>query len=333
MINYIVLSNAVSLTLDDGDNHVITTSHPNYNSIINAIKAKNWSVIAGLIDIPKAISVASKGAVTVKNGSVYFNDLPVHSYLATRILDLMTQGFDISPWKLFMEKLYSNPDPYSITQLYEFLERAKLPICPDGDFLAYKKVRGDYTDCHTGRFDNSIGKEVVEDRAICDNNPNNTCSKGLHFCSKGYLASFGGSRTLIVKVNPRDVVSIPSDHNAAKARACRYLVVGELNEDYTHEDMETSAVLPSPRDLDALNVKKKTVVNSSSTPNALQRRVLESDAWSVRDLAKNLGVTQADIINSAGVFYKFQKGNGDSLGNMVMQVTYKGRKAVSKLVK
>jgi hypothetical protein len=57
---------------------------------------------------------------------------------------------------------------------------------------------------------------------------NNTCSTGLHFCSEGYLNSFGGERTVIVKINPADVVSIPSDYNDAKGRACRYEVIGEL---------------------------------------------------------------------------------------------------------
>ena len=46
-----------------------------------------------------------------------------------------------------------------------------------------------------------------------------------------YLASFGGERTVIVKINPRDVISIPSDYNNSKGRACRYEVIGELGVD------------------------------------------------------------------------------------------------------
>jgi hypothetical protein len=42
------------------------------------------------------------------------------------------------------------------------------------------------------------------------------------------LSHFGGERTVIVKINPRDVVSIPTDYNEAKGRACRYEVIGEL---------------------------------------------------------------------------------------------------------
>jgi hypothetical protein len=61
-----------------------------------------------------------------------------------------------------------------------------------------------------------------------DDNQNNTCSYGLHFCSEGYLKHFGGARTVIVKINPRDVVSIPNDYNQTKGRTCRYEVIGEV---------------------------------------------------------------------------------------------------------
>jgi hypothetical protein len=44
------------------------------------------------------------------------------------------------------------------------------------------------------------------------------------------LDHFGGSdsRVVIVKIDPADVVSIPSDYNGAKGRACRYEVIGEM---------------------------------------------------------------------------------------------------------
>jgi hypothetical protein len=39
---------------------------------------------------------------------------------------------------------------------------------------------------------------------------------------------------MIVKINPADVVSIPSDYHNAKGRACRYEVIGE----HAYEDRE-----------------------------------------------------------------------------------------------
>jgi hypothetical protein len=75
---------------------------------------------------------------------------------------------------------------------------------------------------------NAPGCILEMERNQVDDNKDQTCSTGLHFCGMSYLSCFGGERTVIVKINPRDVVSIPSDYNEAKGRACRYEVVGEL---------------------------------------------------------------------------------------------------------
>jgi hypothetical protein len=37
---------------------------------------------------------------------------------------------------------------------------------------------------------------------------------------------------MILKINPKDVVSIPADYNNTKGRCCRYEVVAEYNEDW-----------------------------------------------------------------------------------------------------
>jgi hypothetical protein len=94
--------------------------------------------------------------------------------------------------------------------------------------LAYKKVRHNFFDVHSGSMDNSVGKVLEMERNKVDDDKDNTCSTGLHFCSQSYLNHFGGDRIVIVKINPRDVVSIPSDYNDAKGRTCRYEVIGEL---------------------------------------------------------------------------------------------------------
>ena len=84
-------------------------------------------------------------------------------------------------------------------------------------------------------MDNSPGKIVEMARNEVDDNMHNTCSTGLHFCSKEYLDHFGKvrdgkkkDRVVILKINPADVVSIPADYNSTKGRACRYEVIGEL---------------------------------------------------------------------------------------------------------
>ena len=152
----------------------------------------------------------------------------MHNALTTRMIAMLQEEFPIEPLVLFMENLMNNPSKRAVTELYGFLEKNNLPITPDGHFLAYKKVREDYLDVHSGTMNNSVGSIVEMERNMVDDDKNNTCSTGLHFCSQSYLNSFGGNRTMILKINPRDVVSIPSDYNDSKGRACRYEVIGEL---------------------------------------------------------------------------------------------------------
>jgi len=97
--------------------------------------------------------------------------------------------------------------------------------------LAYKVVRSNFMDKHSGRFDNSPGKTVEMPRAKVDDNDNNTCSSGLHACSKDYVKFFSNGssdKLVVVKIAPEDVVSIPTDYNNTKLRCCKYLVVSEI---------------------------------------------------------------------------------------------------------
>jgi hypothetical protein len=76
---------------------------------------------------------------------------------------------------------------------------------------------------------------VSMERNLVDDDQNRTCSTGLHFCSQDYLRSFGGERIVILKINPRDVVSIPNDYNDSKGRCARYEIVDEIDKDKADE--------------------------------------------------------------------------------------------------
>jgi hypothetical protein len=178
----------------------------------------------------EVVSRLSTRKVTVKDGMVFWGDDPIHTALTRRMVDVMNEGLDIEPWVKFATNVYDNPSPMARTELYEFLERADCPITPDGCFLAYKKVRADFMDCHTGTFDNSVGQYVSMPRDQVDPIRGNVCSTGLHFCSKRYLPQTPGQVTLLLKINPRDVVSIPTDYDQSKGRTCAYEVVGVIDE-------------------------------------------------------------------------------------------------------
>lgn len=130
----------------------------------------------------------------------------------------------------FAQRLMENPSNKAVNELYGFLEHNDIELAEDGCFYAWKKVRSDYKDIHSGKFDNSPGQHVTMERNMVNENSEDTCSSGLHACAKSYLNHFGGkdSKVVKVKIDPKDVVSIPKDYNNAKMRCCGYKVVEDV---------------------------------------------------------------------------------------------------------
>ena len=216
----------------------VSRSHPHWEELVEALNDPA-STADRIIELAKPVefirnALADSNYISIVNDQLFYGDEPVHSALGLKIIDLLREGFDVEPWVRFAENVYANPFREAREELYTFLERAKIPITPDGCFVPFKKVRADYTDCHTGTFDNSVGQVHEMPRELVDNNRHNHCSNGFHFCSESYLKSFGyqGGRdhVMLLKVNPKDVVSIPTDYNFAKGRTCRYEVIGEIEE-------------------------------------------------------------------------------------------------------
>ncbi len=105
--------------------------------------------------------------------------------------------------------------------------------------VCFKKVRGDYTDIHSGKFDNSPGAINRVPRNMVDEDSERTCSYGLHVCSKSYLPCFGWSpdcRIMQVIVDPADFVAIPRDYNNAKARVSGYKVIADITDTIYEND-------------------------------------------------------------------------------------------------
>lgn len=219
-----------------GKVYTIDQTVKNYEEILSLVKARNWDDLQAQLDIATLVAKKSNGRAEVVGDAVYLDGLELRGVLTERILGMLQEGWDVEPMLRFLENVAKNPAKWSIEELYLFLETNNLPITEDGCFLAYKVVREDYKDCHTGRVSNHIGAKPGQDpgtemtREQVDPNRNNTCSKGYHFCSLGYIGHFAGgsNRLMIVKVNPADVVSIPSDYQNTKGRCWTYEVVDEI---------------------------------------------------------------------------------------------------------
>lgn len=224
---FVIQGNNVTVVIGNQP-HTISKTHVTYQKVVDAIKAGDWDTVKNIIDPVKVVLNYGRGNVSIQGDKLFWKGEEFNGTLAKRMIDMLQEGFTIEPMVHFMENLMQNPSKRAVDELYGFLEKNSLPLTPDGYFLAYKKVRGNFMDVHSGTMLNAPGCVVEMERNKVDDNKDNTCSTGLHFCGMSYLSHFVGERTVIVKVNPADVVSIPSDYNGAKGRACKYVVVGEL---------------------------------------------------------------------------------------------------------
>ena len=246
-MQFILGSDSITV-FSKGKPYTINKQTPSFSSVLKAIKEKNQAALEAALDIKntiiKAVTTAS-GRVTIKDKQIFFGDRQVTGLIATRIFQHMELGLDVKPMVNLLENLMQNPSKRAVDELLGFLEACSLPITEDGHFLAYKRVRDNYLDCHSQTLNNSVGRVLSMERNMVDEDKNNTCSYGLHFCSYDYLKSFSGERIVVLKINPADVVAIPADYNNSKGRTCRYEVVGELELDANglpKEELEAKSI-------------------------------------------------------------------------------------------
>ncbi len=244
----VTVSNTKVITLlKNGKSYTVPPSHVNHAKVLEKVRNQDYAGIEKLIDVSTTIAKACQGKVVVDNGQVKYNGEVVHNYVADRILELLRNQLPVKPLLLFLEKLMQNPSKASVDNLYRFLEHNAHPLLPDGNFIAYKRVRGDYKDIYTGTFDNSPGKTVEMPRNKVQDDPNVTCAAGLHVANLTYAATIYGTgnlandgtteRLIIVSVNPADVVSVPTDYNNSKMRTAKYVVLEDyVGKEWTQQD-------------------------------------------------------------------------------------------------
>lgn len=232
-----------------GKAYTFSKSHPHYSRLIHCLKHNNVEHFEVLYDIGSAIESYTQGAVQIKNGSIYWDEHPMPEMFTDRVFEMKKSGVDFQPMLNFLDNLSDNPSDKSIVELFDFMQHKDLPITPDGCFLAYKAVTNNFKDKYSGNFDNGVGNIVEVSRQSVDGNRDTHCGSGLHVGSIDYVLGYGagtskdddgniscsdgGDQIVVCKVNPKDVVSVPTDCKFQKLRTCRYEVVSILKSVYS----------------------------------------------------------------------------------------------------
>lgn len=242
-------------------------------------------------------------AIGIEDGVLTFYGEPVKSHLAERFTDAFNLGLNTDAWENLARNIYANPDTWVREDLVDWLELSGMPQTPDGCFLAWKYVDQDLKSCHADtdgtRYDHTPGNVVEMDRSRCDTNRNSTCSTGLHFCSLGYLGYSGGTRKILVKVDPRDVTAIPREAGLQKGRCCRYEVIAEITDPTAHQETFTAVEdVKAPKKAKKAKAPRGKVTIKSSVAGELDKArfdALVAQHGSQSKLAKALGVSQGTV--------------------------------------
>lgn len=249
---------SLSIFYSDGESETIPESHVSFKAIIEKLisgKANDEDIrdLTGVLKTVARKMSALSERVSVDGKSVYFDGDPLRGEIGDLIKKMFEEGraLDFKPLVNFLEKAATNPSLKSIDDLYRWITNGDLVIDPEGDIVAYKGVHiddeGVSISIHAGKafvngeevvghIPNKPGTVISMARSEVNDNEFAHCSYGLHAGTYEYANSFrrwggaNGSRLILVKINPRDVVSVPNDHSSAKMRVSRYTVLSEIEE-------------------------------------------------------------------------------------------------------
>jgi hypothetical protein len=233
----------------EGEMYIATSDHPNWAGIVKGLEDNDPEVV-DLFDISRVVARKFESLserVRVNNSRVYFDGDEVDTVLTRQIVRFLDEGRDFVPLVKFYERLATNPNQESVEQLYNWLNSHDFTITEDGKIIGYKGVQSDgkggFESVNTGKaivngeqvsghVPNNVGDVIEMPRADVTFDPNKTCSYGLHIGTWEYAQWWGRDGAILkVLVDPRDVVSVPSDAGGQKLRACRYTVLEILKQE------------------------------------------------------------------------------------------------------
>jgi len=218
-----------SVTVDHGGkSHTFRAGTPNYTALKQILLEEAWDRVPQCLTVASSIEEWARGEFTVDGNQISYRGKALPESLNSRIIAMASNEEDPGRMFRFWERLKKNPSWRSVEQLFPFLVHEGIPITDKGTFLAYKKVKRDFTDCYTGKVDNHPGCHPKMDRNEISDDPNVACHFGFHAGALSYAQTYGDSdgHIVVVEIDPENVVCVPYDESARKVRICEYEVVG-----------------------------------------------------------------------------------------------------------
>ena len=236
-------------------------THVEYDNLKACVMEGQQDEFLELIDTVSVIEDWSEGNFEFKDGYLYYEDEQVASQPTERIVGLIKGGHDHKPMLAYLDRLYQNVSNRAVMESYDWCSHKGLPITPDGMLVGYKGVtvyqgedtvdkigniitEGDLVDKYTGKSfrNNTMDSPSMNRRRVSDN-CNEGCAAGLHVGTFEYASDWAtnSGKVVLVKFDPSDIVSVPTDCNHQKMRVSAYTVIGiarDIIEEAVFEDEE-----------------------------------------------------------------------------------------------
>jgi len=244
----------LSLFYENGSTRVVPATHMNFSRLVEYLTSNSVydehqveRLVDPTVGIGEEMAEIAGDRVSYDLHNLYFDGQPLHSVISDHIKAKIQAGDD--DWKRlvrFLLNVDENPSYRAQQAVYNWVSRTGLTLTEDGCFLGYKAVYHDHFSVSSGpnnwvngelyqggretRVPHEVGYVISKKRADVDDTPGGGCSVGLHVGTYKYASGFAPV-LMTVKVNPRDVVSVPEDGTGNwKIRVCRYEVIS-LNEE------------------------------------------------------------------------------------------------------
>lgn len=256
-MKYILGRNAMTLFVG-GRQYTVEQSHARFGDILQAIKDNDESRALSILSNKGATfsPAFSQHAYQDTAQGVLIDGELLPEVLSEHCRRMVKMGLDLDSMIKFWHNIKNNAQSV-VGGLFDFLAYKNLPITEDGCFLAYKGLQSNYWSIKgntktivesglvnsQGQIFNGIGEKIRVARRCVDDNRNNHCGEGVHVGSLDY-ANGWGQRTVVVKVNPADVVTVPNDCSGQKMRCLGYEVISDYKEEIVQPAMSSDGQTP-----------------------------------------------------------------------------------------
>ena len=259
MLNHIKSNDNHWTVVIGGQPHQFDHTHANYNELCECVMSGDSEKFVELVNTGAFVEDWSEGNFEMRDGFLYYEDEQVASQPTERIIGLIKGGHDYKPMLAYLDRLYQNVSNRAVMESYDWCSHKGLPITPDGMMIGYKGVavyegedivdkmgniisEADLVDKYTGKTfrNNTMDSPSMNRRRVSDN-CNEGCAAGLHVGTYEYANSWAGNggKVVLVKFDPADIVSVPTDCEYQKMRVSGYTVIGiarDIIEEAVYED-------------------------------------------------------------------------------------------------